>query len=297
MAMKVLTIIVSYNFMPWIDHCLGSLKNSAYPTDVIVIDNASSDATVTTLGQRYPWVKLVANDSNLGFGRANNIGIQYAIKHQYDAVLLLNQDAWIEPDTLDKMVNAAQRHPDYGIVSPLHLTGQGDGLDKGFAHYTGIKDLHLLPGDEIVPVPFINAAIWFISLEVLKRVGLFDPVFYHYGEDIDLTHRMSCYHYKTGYVPSAIGFHDRDDRPVDRHHFFRSEYVYHLAEYTNINYSLAKAFSMSILAVFKKVLTSLMHGRADDAKTYAAQAFRLLCHTSAVCSSRKRSRQVRLSNY
>ncbi len=172
--MKVLTIIVSYNFMPWIDHCLGSLKNSAYPTDVIVIDNASSDATVTTLGQRYPWVKLVANDSNLGFGRANNIGIQYAIKHQYDAVLLLNQDAWIEPDTLDKLVNAAQRHPDYGIVSPLHLTGQGDGLDKGFAHYTGIKDLHLLPGDEIVQVPFINAAIWFISLEVLKRVGLFD---------------------------------------------------------------------------------------------------------------------------
>ena len=73
--MKILTIIVSYNFMPWIDKCLGSMIQSGYPTDILVLDNDSKDETVKTIRERYPQVRLIENHANLGFGKANNIGI------------------------------------------------------------------------------------------------------------------------------------------------------------------------------------------------------------------------------
>lgn len=295
--MKILTVVVSYNFMPWLDLCLGSLERSIYKTDVIVIDNASSDFTVAIIAERYPNVKIVANDANLGFGKANNIGIQYAMQHGYDAVLLLNQDAWIAEDTLGQLVEVSQRHPEYGIVSPMHLTAKGDKPEKGFAQYTGIHELDQCPSDEIVEVPFINAAIWFVPLDVLSSIGLFDPIFYHYGEDIDLTHRLIYYHYKTGYVPSAIGYHDRESREMTKERFFRGELVYHLAEYTNVNYPFVKASGMSIAAEMKESFMSLIHGHVNDMWAYTKQAFSLLLKTPAVALARHRSSHVNLDNY
>ena len=64
--MKVLVIIVSYNFEPWIDRCLGSLRRSAHPADVMVIDNASTDETVRRIKAGYPEVRLVESPTNLG---------------------------------------------------------------------------------------------------------------------------------------------------------------------------------------------------------------------------------------
>ena len=98
--MKILTIIVSYNFEKWIERCLGSLKASSHPTDIIVIDNCSNDRTVEIIKTQYTYVRLIENHANLGFGKANNIGMQLALREGYDAVFLLNQDAWIGSDTL-----------------------------------------------------------------------------------------------------------------------------------------------------------------------------------------------------
>ncbi|MBR3716713.1 MAG: glycosyltransferase, partial [Bacteroidaceae bacterium] len=82
--MKTLSIVISYNFMRWIDQCIPSLLQSEAPTDILVIDNASTDETVTALQERYPQVRLIANGTNLGFGRANNIGMQLALDEGYD---------------------------------------------------------------------------------------------------------------------------------------------------------------------------------------------------------------------
>jgi len=76
---------------------------------------------------------------NLGFGRANNIGIDYAQEHAFDYVFLLNQDARIEPDMLRRLVTAAEANREYGILSPVHLNGRGDATDFGFSEYTGIQ--------------------------------------------------------------------------------------------------------------------------------------------------------------
>ena len=131
--MKTLVIIVSYNFERWMDRCLGSLRQSEYPADVIVVDNNSQDHTVRLIKKRYPEVRLIEAGTNLGFGRANNLGMTIALDEGYDAVFLLNQDAWIAPDTLGTLAQLSRQHPEYGILSPTHLTGSGDRLEKGFA--------------------------------------------------------------------------------------------------------------------------------------------------------------------
>ena len=133
--MKILTIIVSYNFMPWLHRCIDSMLYSDYPSDIMVLDNGSSDETVAHIRKEYPQVRLIENGRNLGFGAANNIGMQLAIKEGYDAVLLLNEDAWLYHNSLGVLAKAATEHPEYGIISPVHLTGKGDKPEHGFSQY------------------------------------------------------------------------------------------------------------------------------------------------------------------
>jgi GT2 family glycosyltransferase len=89
-----------------------------------VVDNNSADDTVNFIKANYPEVTLLEQNKNLGFGKANNIGISLAMKNEADYVFLLNQDAWVQPDTIEKLVSAHQREPQFGILSPMHLNGK-----------------------------------------------------------------------------------------------------------------------------------------------------------------------------
>ena len=258
MATKILTIIVSYNFMPWIDRCLGSLIHSQTPTDIMVIDNCSKDETVAEIERRYPQVMLVRNSENLGFGRANNIGMCYAIDHGYDAVLLLNQDAWIDADALGRLAEASRRHPRYGILSPIHLTGSGDKIEHGFSVYSGVQSKDSQPEAPLVQVPFIDAAIWYMPVAALKRVGLFAPIYKHYGEDKDLANRMAYHHYRIGFLPRVYGSHAREERKVTHDAFIHSEFVYHLSQETNPNEKYKHIHRINHLALWKKELMAII---------------------------------------
>ncbi|MDE7397344.1 MAG: glycosyltransferase, partial [Muribaculum sp.] len=96
--MKILSIIVTYNGMRWIDRCIKSVLDSSISTDIYVIDNFSTDNTVEHIKKMYHRVMVYETNENLGFGKANNIGLKYALDNSYDYVYLLNQDAWIEQD-------------------------------------------------------------------------------------------------------------------------------------------------------------------------------------------------------
>jgi GT2 family glycosyltransferase len=283
---RILTIIVSYNFIKWIDKCLPSLINSAYPTDILVIDNNSSDDTVRALQSKYPEVRLIANRHNLGFGQANNIGMRLAIEENYDAVFLLNQDAWVDVKTIGRLVKMSTQHCEYGILSPIHLIGDRSKIDGGFATYTELTDLSMLPTDDIISVPFINAAVWYIPVQVIQKVGMFAPLFYHYGEDKDYSNRILYYGYKIGYLPNAFACHDRAFRTMQRKDFIRMERVYHLSEYANINYSFGKAFALGVLALVKKSIKALIHGKFSNFVMYFRLTFELLSKTAQVYNSR-----------
>ena len=289
--MKVLVIIVSYNFEQWMKRCLESLRHSEMPIDVLVLDNDSKDNTIELIRTHYPEVRLIENRKNLGFGQANNLGMQIALEEGYDFVFLMNPDAWIDSNTIDTLVTLSQKHPKYGILSPVHLTGKGDKPDPGFGDYANIRELKELPNtDEILPLPFINAAFWMIPIAVLKQVGGFSPLFYHYGEDKDFVNRLHFHHFQVGYAPKLFGNHDREYRPVTHSGFLRSEYVYHLSEYANINYSDWKAFAHSILAVGKKSVQALLQGKLGLSKDYLCMIFRLTAKSQEVFAQRKKSR-------
>ena len=284
---RVLSIIVSYNFEPWISRCLNSLLASEYPTDILVIDNASADKTVEIIRERYPSVRVLPNAANLGFGGANNMGLREALSQGYDAVFLINQDAWIEPDTLGFLVSLWHKHPEYGVLSPVHLDGSGKCLDKGFASYSSVSGKDALPsGEEVVECAFINAAFWLIPCTVVEEIGGFSPLFYHYGEDKDFVNRLHYHSYKIGYSPEVFGCHDRASRRSSKTSFFRGEYVYHLSEYANVNYSYGKAFLYGVLAVGKKVVDALCRGRLENVSGYLRMIGRLLCLSRQVYRER-----------
>jgi len=295
---SICVIIVSYNFETWIDRCIPSIQASTLPATILVVDNASQDRTCEIIRNRYPEVILIENKENLGFGKANNIGMRYALKKGFDYVFLLNQDAWLEPNTLEKMVNSSLRYPVYGILSPIHFNGDGTALDFGFATYTGLKnpkDIEL--SSEIEEFSFINAAMWLLPAEVIRKVGGFAPIFPHYGEDRNLTQRIRKNGYKIGVVKSAAGFHDRDARPASQEIFFYSEYVYFLTEAVNPFYSFAKAFAYSVLAAYKKAVKSWASREIIESREYIRITFRLIGKTPAIFRTRKETRKNQSNCY
>lgn len=291
---KVCIIIVSYNFEPWIDKCLPSVFASSTRATVMVVDNNSSDNSVAKIKQDYPQVLLIENKHNLGFGKANNIGLAYALENNFDYAFLLNQDAWIEKDMLQKLVTASEENPNYGILSPVHLSTSGTRLDHGFANYSNINTVEQLPQptSQLVDIPFVNAAFWLLPIGTVKKIGGFSPLFFHYGEDRNYIQRTTYHNYKIGYLPCAFATHDRQGREVSNNDFLYAEYVYFLSELANINYNLLKAIAYSVFAAIKKMFTEGYDGRAYNAGAYFKMARLLMRKTSTSCSSRKKTKKI-----
>lgn len=216
---RVYVIVVAYNGAAWIEACLQSLLESHYPVKVIVVDNASSDATVP-LVNKYPSVTCVPLDENLGFGKANNIGIRRALQENVDYVFLLNQDTRIHPEAIGRLIACAQEHNEFGILSPVHLNEDGSQIDYRFSRHIAratnpsftqfLSDLYLdRTLYSIYPISFVNAAAWLISRACLETVGGFDPLLFMYSEDDDYCGRVVFHGFEIGLVPEAVIFHAR----------------------------------------------------------------------------------------
>jgi GT2 family glycosyltransferase len=208
----VYAVIVSCNGITWIHQAIESLQRSTFPVRIVVVDNASSDETVKTIRDLYEGVEVFCMSSNLGFAKANNYGIRYALSKGADYVLLLNQDAKISPPMIDILLNLLEKYHDFGIVSPLHLAYQGKMIDPSFLSFIKddidlISDAFLGRMQELYEVNFVNAAVWVVSRQVLEKVGGFDPVYFMYGEDIDYCRRAQFHGFKVGLSPRAIAYH------------------------------------------------------------------------------------------
>ena len=227
-SFKVAIIIVTHNGIKWLDACLKSCD--FYP--VIVIDNASTDETVSYIETNYPDVILLKQSNNLGFGQANNLGIRYALDQGAEHVFLLNQDAYLVDDVLQKLRSFQKQNPQYGILSPIHITGDKKRLDKGFSEYMRYEKKGQFYSDfvlgndlaDVYEVPFINAAAWLISRDCIAVVGGFDPLFFHYGEDENYCQRIRYHGFKIGNLPAVFIVHDRQDRNTTQEKVFSSQY-------------------------------------------------------------------------
>lgn len=231
----VLAIVVTWNAMPWARKCLGSLEKSSPRPDVLVVDNGSTDGTVDFIRSEFPKVRIVESPGNIGFGAANNIGFRLAIDGGYDFVYLLNQDAWVEKDTIMKLKNAFS-NKDYGILSPVQNDAKGR-YDKAFRRKCG-KYLKRAEGVSasaglVVEVPFVMAAHWMLSRRTLKTVGGFSPAFSQYGEDDNYIDRLHYFGLKCGIVPTSSAVHDRSDRKTSREKRMRLKCISRVVRLSN----------------------------------------------------------------
>jgi len=222
---KLFVIIVTYNGKQWYDRCFQSLRQSSIPVQIVVVDNASTDNTVSYIHSEFPEVYLIESKINLGFGQGNNKGLRYALDQGADYVFLLNQDAWIEPDTINELVRIYKENAEYGILSPMHLNADKTALEKGLMHYIAdyritttdlINDLYFGRTRDIYETQYVNAAAWLLPRKTLETVGGFDPIFFHYGEDDNYMLRIKYHGLKIGICPKICICHDTERREIQK---------------------------------------------------------------------------------
>lgn len=243
---KIYVIVITYKGHQWYERCFTSLRNSEYPVQTIVIDNASNDGTVEYIREHFPEIHLIESKENLGFGRANNIGMRYALDHGCDYVFLLNQDAWVEPNTLTELVRIAEKYPEYGILSPIHLNADKSSIEPHLLSYiannkitdpTFVQDLYFNTLKEVYTSKYINAAGWLLPKSTLNTIGGFDPIFYHYEEDDDYLNRVLYHGLKVGVVPAARMVHDHREgtSALSNGQLTIRRQQYLLVRFTNLN--------------------------------------------------------------
>jgi GT2 family glycosyltransferase len=216
---NVAVVIVTFNGQIFIEKCLDSVFASNITVKVLIIDNNSTDETVAIIKAKFPKVDLMVCEENLGFGKANNIGIKQAYLMGAQHVFLLNQDAFIEQDTIEKLVKLQRLNESLVLLSPLQLNGNGNYLDAKFADHLSkssfirdvLSDSFLNKSiQELYTIEYANAAAWMMSRNCIELVGLFNPLFEHYGEDFEYLHRINQKGKLIGLVTICKAFHDRD---------------------------------------------------------------------------------------
>jgi len=256
MQNNIYVIIVTYNGSKWIDKCFGSIASSNVPVQTIVIDNGSSDKTPEIIQEKYPEVKVIKTGKNLGFGKANNMGMKIALENNADFVFLLNQDAWIENDTIERLIDEYESSPNkkkIGILSPVPYNGSGKKYDYIFDKFykdTIIKSQKI--NKNTFEIQFINAAAWLIPRKILLEVGGFHPSFFIHGEDSNYIHRINALNKITVINTKAVYYHDRDERKDGEHDISKRVYAFKNRIKTSLfnpNLNLIKSFYENMILI------------------------------------------------
>lgn len=248
--MKILAIIITYNSEKWIDKNISSIFQQDFVGDVLVIDNGSEDKTLDIVKSKFPQVRIIESGENLGFAKANNLGFEIAKKEHYDYVFLVNHDGWLLPDFWNHVLPVLS-HPnyeDYGLLSPVHLDSTEIELDYGFRKYAG--DALEKNSDNVIEIDFINGAFLFISRKCLKEIKGFDPVFFFYGEDIDLCLRVKKRGYKIGVFRVAKVVHDRKERILTDDRVWNHLVASYLIQLKSIRGGFYKSFLKTNYSIF-----------------------------------------------
>ena len=301
-TLKVFAIIVTYKGRQWYDRCFSSLQESTIPVEIVVIDNASGDGSVDFIQGRFPQIKLICSDKNLGFGQANNLGMRYALDNGCDYVFLLNQDAWVEPDTIEKLIDIHSRNRDYGILSPIHLTPDKYSIEKGLLTYLDdykttdrafFEDLYFDRVKDLYQSSFINAAVWLLPRITLETVGGFDPIFFHYEEDDNYLQRVLYHNLKVGICPLATAIHDCNNKGV---RVYSSEEAERrrlsslLVRYTDVTKDVS--IGKNLLYYLRKAAISFLRGQFKDSRQYLSDLFYIHSKKKAIAFSLSTNRET-----
>ena len=217
----VAVAVVTHNALPWIEQCLESVRAVR---DVVVVDNGSTDASVAFVRERFPAVRVVEG-SNRGLAAGWNVGIA---ETESRWVLILNADAWLLGDALDRLVAVGDRHPDVAVVGPRLLNPDGS-LQRSVRGFPTLWRLateylylrKLAPRTELFngfyaggfdhtterEADFVMGACMLVRREAIDQVGPLDDRFFLFSEEVDWCYRFAEAGWKTLFTPEAACIH------------------------------------------------------------------------------------------
>ncbi len=230
--------MVSLDCWRVLEPCLRSLFDAPprRPVEVIVVDNISRDETLAGLAREFPQVRVIRNDTNVGFTKATNQGIEVS-RGRY--LLWLNTDTILRPGALDELVDFLEAHPEAGIVGPKVLNADGSfqpqcrrgmptpvsafaymtGLNRLFPHNRALSEYMLdhLSVEEPARVTAVSGSCLMVRREVWDRIGPLDQEIFGFGEDIDWCVRATQADWEIWYWPSSVIVHLKGQGGVHTH--------------------------------------------------------------------------------
>lgn len=232
--MKLSIVIVSYNVKYFLEQCLSSVERAVdgIDSEIIVVDNASSDGSGEYIPRRFPNVRWIACKENGGFSHGNNVGFSHA-SGRY--LLMLNPDTIVTREAIHRSVEFMDTHPEAGavgvkminkdgtfamesrrgIVTPWVSLCKATGLcrryprSRLFGHYY----MSYLDKEQINPIEMVSGACMFLRKEILDKIGFLDEDFFMYWEDSDLSYRILRSGHKNYYLPHPI-FHYKGESSI-----------------------------------------------------------------------------------
>ena len=215
---RISIIVVNWNLPQETLACVHSLSKSSYRNfEVVLVDNASSDNSVGWFNKELSQAVLLTSPVNLGYAGGNNIGIRYALQHQADYILLLNNDTEVHSNLLEKMLWAAQKEPGVGILGPAvyyfddpnRIWGLGS-RHKWWSPIpidVGRNQVNKGRFKEFLEVDYVTGCAMWIKATVFFQIGFLDESFFMYYEDAEFCHRARRAGNRIGVVPGATVFH------------------------------------------------------------------------------------------
>lgn len=223
----VSVVIVSWNAQNYLEECLNSLNEEVckYPMEIIVVDNASSDGSPDMVLDKFPHVKLIRNAENLGFAKANNIGIR---ESSGNYIALVNSDVHVLSNCITLLVKHCALNPEIGMAGPFIIGGDGK-QQRSCRGFPGLWNMlcRALALDVIFPkskwfggyfltfwnhdtcsqVDILSGCFWLVRKKALDDVGLLDESFFIYGEDMDWCKRFWASGWSIMFFPDAEAIH------------------------------------------------------------------------------------------
>ncbi len=281
--MKLSVVIVNYNVKFFLEQCLHSVEVAikGLESEVFVVDNNSVDGSVEMVAEKFPGVKIITNNENTGFSKANN---QAILQASGEYVLLLNPDTVVEHDTFTKSVAFMDAHPDAGGLGIKMVDGKGRflpeskrglptpavafykifGLSSLFPQSKTFGQYHLgyLDKEQTHVVDVLAGAYMMLRRETLEKTGLLDEDFFMYGEDIDLSYRITKAGYKNYYYPDARIIHYKGESTK------KSSVNYVFVFYNAMVIFARKHFSQKNARLFSVLIHLAIYLRAGIALLY-----------------------------
>ena len=291
---EVAVLVLCFNDSKWLHRCLTSvLATKDEHFSVYVIDNASVDGSVDLVKSNFPQVRVVKNTRNLGFAAGNNEGIRVALGNGADFIVLLNTDTWVEEDWLTELRKPFAADPSIGVVTAMIKNYESEEFDKNFSQILASTPEFIQDAWDGRVRPWYHTdtgsgAALMARRSFYEDVGVIDPVFFMYFEEIDLIRRGRYLGYRAAFsTTGVIHHHNHLETPTaGRPTKARFERGYMIFTLKNQFETLSKCIIKFLLEIVSRPVGAILKGEWKRTLTLLGIGAELLVRSPSILRRR-----------